>query len=60
MHTPTIVAQVMQCCLPLMNYLRSDLNWGIWRRFKEAGIEIPFPQQVVHWGPPANLTLDNP
>lgn len=43
-----------------MNNLRSNLNWGIWRRFQEAGIEIPFPQRVVHWAPSANLTLDNP
>jgi small-conductance mechanosensitive channel len=28
--------------------LRSDINWAIWRGFKEAGIEIPFPQRVVH------------
>jgi small-conductance mechanosensitive channel len=28
--------------------LRSDINWAIWRGFKTAGIEIPFPQRVVH------------
>jgi len=43
-----------------MNNLRSDINWGIWRRFKAAGIEIPFPQRVVHWAPPENLTLNKP
>jgi small-conductance mechanosensitive channel len=30
------------------NNLRSDINWSIWRSFKAAGIEIPFPQRVVH------------
>ncbi len=28
--------------------VRSDVNLGIWRRFKEAGITIPFPQRDVH------------
>jgi small-conductance mechanosensitive channel len=28
--------------------LRSDLNWSIWGAFREANIEIPFPQRVVH------------
>lgn len=28
--------------------LRSDLYWSIWDAFKKAGIEIPFPQRVVH------------
>lgn len=27
--------------------LRSDINLAIWRAFKEAGIEIPFPQREV-------------
>jgi len=30
------------------NNLRSDINWAMWRSFKAAGIEIPFPQRVVH------------
>jgi small-conductance mechanosensitive channel len=28
--------------------LKSDLLWGIWRRFKEHGLELPFSQQDVH------------
>jgi small-conductance mechanosensitive channel len=28
--------------------LRSDLYWGIWTTFGRAGIEIPYPQRVVH------------
>jgi small-conductance mechanosensitive channel len=36
------------------NNLRSDINWAIWRRFKAAGIEIPFPQRVVHLATPAS------
>lgn len=34
--------------------LRSDINWAIWQRFKAAGIEMPFPQRVVHLAAPAN------
>ena len=41
------------------NNLRSDLNWAIWRRFKAAGIEIPFPQRVVHLTAPANPVVEN-
>ncbi len=28
--------------------LKSELNWGIWKAFKEHGIELPFPQRDVH------------
>lgn len=37
------------------NNLRSDINWAIWRRFKAAGIEIPFPQRVVHMAAPSPI-----
>ena len=43
-----------------LNNLRSDINWAIWRRFKAAGIEIPYPQRVVHWAPPQNIVGKNP
>ncbi len=28
--------------------LRSDINWAIWEGFQREGIEIPYPQRVVH------------
>ena len=28
--------------------VKSDLLWGIWQRFQEHGIELPFPQRDVH------------
>jgi len=31
--------------------LRSDLYWEIWEGFKGAGIEIPYPQRVIHTAP---------
>jgi small-conductance mechanosensitive channel len=42
------------------NNLRSDINWAIWRRFKAAGIEIPFPRRVVHLTSPASQETKNP
>ncbi len=32
--------------------LRSDLNWQIWTVFKREGIEIPYPQRVIHQANP--------
>ncbi len=31
-----------------INNIRSDLNLGIWKVFKQAGITIPYPQRDVH------------
>ncbi len=28
--------------------VKSDVLWGIWQRFRENGIELPFPQRDVH------------
>ena len=28
--------------------VKSDLLWGIWRRFRDHGIELPFPQRDLH------------
>jgi small-conductance mechanosensitive channel len=28
--------------------IKSELLWGIWRRFREHGIELPFPQRDLH------------
>jgi small-conductance mechanosensitive channel len=28
--------------------VKSDLLWGIWQRFREHGIELPFPQRDLH------------
>lgn len=27
---------------------KSDLQWGIWKRFRDHGIRIPYPQRDVH------------
>jgi potassium efflux system protein len=31
-----------------IGFVKSDLFWGIWRRFREHGLEIPFPQRDLH------------
>jgi small-conductance mechanosensitive channel len=28
--------------------VKSDLFWGIWQRFRDHGIEIPYPQRDIH------------
>lgn len=28
--------------------IKSDLLWGIWKRFRDHGIEMPYPQHDVH------------
>jgi small-conductance mechanosensitive channel len=28
--------------------LKSELLMGVWRRFREEGIELPYPQRVLH------------
>jgi small-conductance mechanosensitive channel len=33
--------------------VRSDINFAIWRAFREHGIEIPFPQREVRLIPEA-------
>lgn len=42
------------------NNLRSDINWAIWRNFRKAGIEIPFPQRVVKIVNPPGADAGNP
>jgi small-conductance mechanosensitive channel len=28
--------------------VKSDVFWGIWQRFRDHGIEMPYPQRDVH------------
>ncbi len=37
--------------------LRSQLNFAIWDKFKQAGIEIPFPQSELHVKEPIRIEL---
>ncbi len=31
--------------------VRGAVNLELWRALRDAGVEIPFPQRVVHWAP---------
>jgi len=31
-----------------IDIVKSDLYWGFWRRFREHGIEMPYPQRDLH------------
>jgi small-conductance mechanosensitive channel len=39
--------------------VKSDLQWGIWKRFQGHGIEMPYPQQDVHVKSIPELTFRN-
>ena len=42
-----------------VNNVRSEINLGIWRKFKQHGIRIPFPQRDVHiYNPSTNRDED--
>ena len=40
--------------------LRSEVNWAIWRGFKAAGIEIPYPQRTLHVADAVNIKMNGP
>ncbi len=49
----------LRCFLRDIDYfviVVSDLRYAIFKRFKEEGIEIPFPQRVVHMAPSSEAT----
>jgi small-conductance mechanosensitive channel len=37
--------------------VKSDLHWGIWQRFRQHGIELPFPQRDVHLKSMPEITM---
>jgi len=37
--------------------VKSDLFWGIWQRFRDHGIEIPYPQRDVHLKSIPDITI---
>ena len=39
--------------------IKSDLQWGIWKRFRDHGIEMPYPQQDVHVKSLPEITIRN-
>ena len=40
-------------------YVRSDINCGIVRKFRERNIEIPYPQRDLHMRSPLPVPLEN-
>ena len=42
-----------------INNVRSDINLAIWRAFQAGGINVPFPQRVVHVLNDAPLSLNS-
>ena len=39
--------------------VKSDLLWGIWRRFRENGVKIPFPQRDLHLKSLPEIKMDS-
>ena len=39
--------------------VKSDLFWGIWERFRDHGIEMPYPQRDVHLKSIPEITIRN-
>jgi small-conductance mechanosensitive channel len=39
--------------------LESQLNFAIWDKFKQQGIEIPFPQRDLHLKEPVRVEVES-